>query len=69
MISEIIVRKIILGGIWMNYRMNYFTEFPLYVDMLWLVYIFGEKNFFLKTWFENIVKWKPNKQINNKFSL
>ncbi len=44
MISEIMIRK--REGIMGNNRMNYSTEFDLYINIILIVYMFGGKTFF-----------------------
>ena len=48
MILKIMVRKRILEGILGNCRMNYLTEFDLYIDIVLIVYMFCTNILFIK---------------------
>ena len=59
------VRKRILKGISKNYRINYSTEFDLYIDIGSIVYVFYKKILFLlsfKIWCEDSKKAGVSKE-------
>ena len=55
MISEIMVRKGIYGGVFANCRMNDFKEFDLYTDILLRAYMWCAKIWFFSLFFKDFV--------------